>query len=290
MGALSMYPQQFFKLFPSAPTESKVFVMMAFDDRHRPRWEKVIQPAIRAIGLEPLRVDAGRVSDSILTQILQGIGSSRLVFADVSTLDGYRNPNVLYEHSIAHAVREATEVVIFRDDGDRLPFDVANVRVNRYEVNPDHDPEAARTSVQFALADALREFDLTKSMAVRIAMRKLDQTSYNVLVDALVTGAISHPQRQTMRQAVVSLDALRSLTSLLEGGLLQSEYPDFYVMAQRIGTPESIEMQQFPIQYKLTELGRVVIMEIVLQHGGTRMVEDAELRARLDTYFSETPT
>lgn len=285
-----MYPQQYFKLFPSTPTEPKVFVIMAFDKRHKLRWEKVIQPAIKGVELEPHRVDAGRVSDSILTQILQGIGVSRLVFADVSPLDGHRNVNVMYELGIAHATREPTEVVIFRDDNDQLPFDVTNLRVNQYDANPDCNPEGARSSLQLALADALKELDLSKSMAVQIAMRKLDQTSYNLLISALGTGSVRHPAGRTMGQALASVDVLRALSVLLELGLLQPEYPDIYQMAKEIGTPALAQAGPLPVTYKLTELGRAVMMAILLEHGGARMVEDPVLRAKFDEYFSETQT
>ena len=282
-----MYPQQYFGLFPSTPTEPKVFVLMAFDERHNARWQHVIRPAIEDLELEPHRADTGQISDSILTQILQGIGSSKLVFADVSPLDGYRNPNVMYEIGIAHAAREPTEVVIFRDDNDRLPFDVANVRVNQYDVHPDNDPDKARLFVKSALADALQEHDLSKSMAVQIAMRKLDQTSYNVLVNAIGSGAISHPMYGNMRQALGSLDTLRSLTILLELGLLIPQYPDLYELAKNIGTPEMNQVAPLPVDYHMTELGRAVIMKIVLEHGGERMINDPEISARMQDYVAE---
>ena len=196
----------------------------------------------------------------------------------------------MYELGIAHATREATEVVIFRDDIDPLPFDVTNLRVNRYDVNPDSNPEEARSSLQLALADALKELDLSKSMAVQIAMRKLDQTSYNLLIGALVTGSVAHPEGRSMRQALASVDALRALSLLLELGLLQPEYPDIYELAKQIGTPAGDQPASLPVTYKLTEIGKAVIMGIQLQHGGARLIEDSDLREQLDRYFSETQT
>ena len=110
-----MYPFHLFGLFPPFPREDKVFVAMSFDSRMNTRWEKVIAPAIRNVSvnsrpLEPLRVDTRRVSDSVLTDILNGIGNCRIVFADITALDvlngvGIRNSNVLYEVGIAHASR-----------------------------------------------------------------------------------------------------------------------------------------------------------------------------------------
>src|SRR4051794_20297466 len=98
-----MYPAQFFSLFPAFPRTDKVFVAMSFDQAFETRWDKVIDPAIRRVRadgkpLQPLRVDVRKVSDSILTDILDGLSSSRFVLADltsISEIDGkaVRNGN-----------------------------------------------------------------------------------------------------------------------------------------------------------------------------------------------------
>ena len=106
------------------------------------RWELVIAPAIKTVErndlpLEPHRVDVKRVSDSILTEILNGVSNSLVIFADVSSFGEVedkpiRNGNVMYEVGLAHATRLPEEVILFRSDSDELLFDVANVRINRY--------------------------------------------------------------------------------------------------------------------------------------------------------------
>lgn len=280
-----MYPQQYFKLFPTAPTEPKVFVAMPFHDRYLARWEKVIRPAILNVGLEPLRVDIGFVSDSILTQMLQGIARSRLVFADVSAYRGHRNPNVMYEVGIAHAVRPPNEVVVFRDDKTRLPFDVANVRVNLYK--PDRDPDKAEMGVRLALKDALKELDLSNSMAVEMAIRRIDQPAFNLLVQALVTRQIHHPTPRNLVETASASDNVRALTVLLELGLLKPQYPDFYELAQKMGSPELQQRVQFPVIYRITELGSAVIRKIALQSGFEQILDDPNLSARIEECFSD---
>ena len=86
-----MYPQTYFGLFPPFPRENKVFVAMSFAPQFQARWKAVITPAIRSVmvngkPLEPHRVDARQISDSVLTEILGGITNDRLIFADVSTI------------------------------------------------------------------------------------------------------------------------------------------------------------------------------------------------------------
>ena len=105
-------------------------------------------------------MDARRISDSILTEILSGVGTSRLFLADVTTLERaderpIRNGNVMYEVGIAHAVRLPEEVLLFRSDSDSLLFDVANVRVNTY--SPEERPDEARALVSDSIVAALGE-------------------------------------------------------------------------------------------------------------------------------------
>jgi hypothetical protein len=78
-----MYPANYFSLFPAFPQTTKIFVAMSFAERFKPRFENVISKAIghierNGVRCEPLIVNARTVSDSILTEILDGIRSSFL--------------------------------------------------------------------------------------------------------------------------------------------------------------------------------------------------------------------
>jgi len=64
---------------------------MSFDVRFDARWNNVIGPALGKVlingkRLEPVRVDARKASDSILTEILSGIADSRLILSDITTI------------------------------------------------------------------------------------------------------------------------------------------------------------------------------------------------------------
>ena len=180
-----MYPAHYYGLFPAFPRQKTVFVAMSFDSKFDRRWAEVLAPAVHAITindsrLEAVRVDARVVCDSILTEILSGIGTCQVVLADITSV-GYlndrpiRNGNVMYEIGLAHAVRLPEEVLLFRSDRDALLFDTANVRVNEY--NPDEQPEEARRQVKDAIAFAVREIDLRRSLAVRAVVDSLDAAS-----------------------------------------------------------------------------------------------------------------
>lgn len=236
---------------------------MSFDDRFQPRWENVIAPAIRNVSvndtiLEPHRVDTRRIGDSILTEILGGITNDRLILADVTTLGHVdkkviRNGNVMYEIGLAHSVRLAEGVLIFRSDSDHLLFDVANVRVNSY--NPDGSPDDARRKVADAILESLKELDLKRHLAVKAAAQSLDFTGWWVLSMAAAKNGIQHFQTRTMGQALGNAANNAAIARLLEFGALETDYIKL--------TPEMVKTFDGPaeqlVNYKPTPFGKAVL-------------------------------
>lgn len=227
-----MFPSTYLSLFPAFPKNNKVFVAMSFDSRFDHRYTSVIEPALRAIkvndqNLEPYRLDTRTISDSILTEILSGISSSRFVFADVSTIEKVddrpiRNGNVMYEVGIAHAVRQPEEVLLFRSDKDQILFDVANVRLNRYA--PDEAPEIARERITKSAINSLNELDLKKILAIQQAADTLDNPSWMLLIEAHAAKNISHPEGRTMGQILGTASRVASIQRLLDIGAIKASY------------------------------------------------------------------
>jgi hypothetical protein len=204
---------------------------MSFDKTFQRRWNEVIRPAVSEIeldgvSLEPVRVDVRRISDSIVTEILQGIAHHLVVFADVTTIGHVddkpiRNANVLYEVGLAHAIRLPEEVILFRSDKDKLIFDITNVRVNSYD--PDTDPSTARELVIDSITDALKEVELKRHLSVRRAAESLDYSSWMVLAEAQ-HGCVTHPVMRTMGQVIANTSRARAIERLLDLGALKTEY------------------------------------------------------------------
>ena len=227
-----MYPAHFYGLFPAFPLEASVFVAMSFDERFEKRWREVIEPAIKQIEknhipLIPVRVDASVVGDSILTEILAGIGRAEVVFADITSIGclddrPVRNGNVMYEVGLAHAVRLPEEVLLFRSDTDSLLFDTAHVRVNTY--SPDEEPAKAKAQVVDAILSALKEVDLRRNAAVRHVTESLDLPSLEVLIECLQAGHLDHPPLRTMGEALGGISKANAIQRLLTLGLLQVRY------------------------------------------------------------------
>ena len=104
------------------------FVVMPFADPIGGYYTTVYQPAIERAKLKPVRADAEIFgTGKIIDQIWKGIQAARVLVAELTG----RNPNVLYELGLAHALHKP--VVLVSSNKDDVPFDVQHVRVIYYE-------------------------------------------------------------------------------------------------------------------------------------------------------------
>ncbi|WP_422927025.1 hypothetical protein [Singulisphaera sp. PoT] len=255
-----MYPAHLFNLFPPFPREDKVFVAMCFHPRFDARWKHVIEPAIREIGLEPYRVDKGKVNDSILTDITKSISSHRLIFADISAMGSLdtggknsyvvRNGNVMYEVGVAQAVRLPEEVVLFRSDDEELPFDVVNIRVNSYD--PDNKVDEAKASVSEALRNAMHSIEQSRSLSVESVMSRLDDKTLSMLYEM---SAAKGPFRLSKEQLLESKSNIsyQTMSRLLDLGLIQSS--PIILTEEMIHGKFVDELSSGSLTYKLTSFG-----------------------------------
>jgi hypothetical protein len=263
-------------LFPAFPQIEQVFVAMSFDSRFDARWRDVIVPAAERLGINGVRlkahrVDTRKVGDSILTEIVQGISQSRLVLADITSIGMLddkivRNGNVLYELGIAHATRLPEEVLIFRSDSDQLLFDVAGIRVNSYA--PDDDAVAAREKVVAAIADAIREVDLRRSLAVRQALESLGGDGLTVLCDA--AQGMRHFAPRTFGEIVANAGQRSAVDRLLDLRILGTAFEKF-----ETGKKEMLHQQLSTwTSYRLTTFGEAVLLAAYQQLGFDQAVLD----------------
>lgn len=255
-----MYPAHGLALFPPFPHDNRVFVAMSFDGRFEPRWQHVIGRGISDAGLEPYRIDIPKTSGSIPAEIIRGIAQSRLVFGDVSLLDGQRNGNVMYEIGIAHASRQPEEVLLFRSDREKLLFDVATIRVNEYD--PDTKPDEARALVKDAVQSALRDIATVKAVTVERAVSALDVPSIEVLMTISGSGHGKHPKMTTMRDVLSSAQYAQAIARLLELGVLETHLaPLTREMMLRDDQPV-VEFLRTCTSYRVTPFGSAVLLSI----------------------------
>jgi hypothetical protein len=125
------------------------FVMMPFQDLYRAQYEKVIRPAIEAAGLECKRGDEIYSQQNVVDDIWASIRTCRVVLAELSG----RNPNVMYEIGLAHAIGKPI-LLITRDERD-VPFDLRNLRYIYYDTNDPNWGENLRKSITSLLEKIL---------------------------------------------------------------------------------------------------------------------------------------
>jgi hypothetical protein len=111
------------------PTDS-CFVVMPFAAPQGGYYTTLYEPAIKKAGLTPVRADTDIFgTGKIIDQIWSGINKARVLVAELTG----RNPNVLYELGLAHALRKP--VVLISSNEEDVPFDVRHVRVIYYDVS-----------------------------------------------------------------------------------------------------------------------------------------------------------
>ncbi len=106
------------------------FVMMPFAPPIGGYYEQIYEPAIKKTGLTPVRADTEIFgTGKIIEQIWAGLKRAKVLVAELTG----RNPNVLYELGLAHALHKP--VVLVSSNEPDVPFDVRHVRVIYYDVN-----------------------------------------------------------------------------------------------------------------------------------------------------------
>lgn len=288
-----MYPNTYMSLFPPFPRDNRVFVAMSFHPRFDERWHNVIVPAVRRVkvagtALEPYRVDLRKASDSVLTEILEGISRCRFFLADITVigeLDGHsvRNGNVLYEVGLAHSTRLPEEVALLRSDKKELLFDVMNIRVLEYD--PDGDPSAAQDLVVDAIVQSLKELDLRKSLSVKRVAESLDADSWDLIFVAHSEGIVYHPPAiKTMRDALGDATRRHAIDRLLETGALRAEIVKLTSELLSNGTDRPLEelMAYQVMAYHVTELGHAVAQYGIRELG----LESLEVQSLLRSHMA----
>ncbi len=109
----------------------------------------VIAPVARERGFTVVRSDRIDQSGSITTQIINHILNAFVVVADLTD----HNPNVFYELAVRHAA--AKPFVQLIQEGQTIPFDIANYRTVFLDHKDLDSAAAARDSIDKMFADSL---------------------------------------------------------------------------------------------------------------------------------------
>jgi hypothetical protein len=127
--------------------ESTVFVIMPFSEPFDTLYRDVIYPVASKLDFRVIRVDEIAGPGIILEDIQRQVENSQAVIAEIST----HNPNVFYELGYAHALRKPAILLVRRQEGQRMPFDVQGYRAIFYD-----DSMGGKKTVERSLEQHLR--------------------------------------------------------------------------------------------------------------------------------------
>ncbi|WP_425082175.1 hypothetical protein [Ruegeria arenilitoris] len=122
-----------------------VFVLTPFQPSERGVFS-AIASTLEGQGLRVIRGDEEAISGDILSHIVENILKARLIIANI---DG-RNPNVMYELGIAHALGK--EVIIVASSDETFPFDLQSRRILIYKNETDLKEKLSREIISKAFS------------------------------------------------------------------------------------------------------------------------------------------
>jgi len=115
-------------------------------------YERLIAPAVREAGMEPLRADEEKSGGIIHKPMFERLILCEYGVADLTTA----NANVFYELGVRHAVRPHATVLLFAEGSGQLPFDVGQLRAIPYGITTCGGPMEG-TGPRVLLTERLRE-------------------------------------------------------------------------------------------------------------------------------------
>lgn len=132
------------------------FVVMPFSPLFQIEYEKIIKPCLEDLNIECIRGDEIYSKQRIVDDIWDSIRSCRFVLAELTG----KNPNVLYEIGLAHAIGKP--VIIITRNGDDVPFDLKALRYLYYDVNDPFWGENLKKGIQNLVSKTLENPEIQK--------------------------------------------------------------------------------------------------------------------------------
>lgn len=154
LGPERLYPPP---LSPDRQGEIRCFLVMPFSQDWSADVHRILAGACKAAGVQPARGDDLFTPTDFLDDIWQAINKAHFVIADITG----RNPNVLYELGISHAL--AKPVLLLSRDAKDIPIDLSTRRVLLYGTEEgDWQPLLEHRAAK-AISDILSSYALQPS-------------------------------------------------------------------------------------------------------------------------------
>ena len=181
------------------------FVIQPFDkDKFDKRFEDVFKPAIEAAGLTAYRVDRDPGVEIPIDSIEDGIRSSAICLADITT----DNPNVWYELGFALALSKPTVMICSEErSGNKYPFDIQHRNVIGYQVGSSSDFQRLSKNIKIkikALMDkgaAIQQLTEAEPIASQAGLSQSEILLLAVLAGGLDAPYSNMPTHETKKDA-----------------------------------------------------------------------------------------
>lgn len=164
-----------------ASTEDNAFVISPFGMPFDTYFSHIVKPALEECGLYAIRGDSLYRPTTIIDDIWQGIRNAKLLIAELTG----RNPNVLYELGLAHALSKP--VILISESIEDVPFDLRSIRVLVYDKDHPDWGDKLRLSLTRAIKEVLQNPNSAIPTTFKVAVKgdAPEETKTSLRLDAL---------------------------------------------------------------------------------------------------------
>lgn len=170
---------------------STCFVIQPFDaGRFDKRFCDVFSPAIRDADLDPYRVDLDPTTVVAIDAIEQGIRTSAICLADITT----DNPNVWFELGFAIACGKSVVMVCSNERETKFPFDVQHRSIITYKTEAPSDFEDLRKKITGKLKALITKDHSLRTLASESEVAPVQGlTQQEMIVLTCIAGNLNTP-------------------------------------------------------------------------------------------------
>jgi len=208
----------------------RCFVIQPFDGgAFDARYDDILDPAVRAAGLEPYRVDRDPKASIPIQEIETQIRASRICLADI-TLD---NPNIWFELGFAIAAYKDVVLICAEHRQAKFPFDVQHRNIISYKTGSPRDFEKLADQIKGRLVALLEKEQTLYGAAEMSKLQKIEGLEQHEVVALAALGenidstdgaASGHSIRRDLeRSGFTKMAATIALKSLLDSGFVSEE-------------------------------------------------------------------
>lgn len=167
-------------------------------DRSDGVMEYIVAPAAQQHALETVRADKIAKPGQITRQVIEHVVGARAAVVDLTEA----NPNVYYEMAVRHTAQLPT--VLIAQDGEKLPFDIAQMRTIFFDHTSLKSAAECRAEIAKHLGEALGG-EVDSPIAASVAVQRLESGT---------------PQERVLAQLVENTDEIRLRMRQLESSRL----------------------------------------------------------------------